>query len=150
MTGDNMTKVRLQPLQHLYELTTPRFSGLETTDRPLSSSTSPSGKTSPTKKDLVKQALLALYDRFFKYYGNYFTYFLDEKMPKLGKLLDNHAREIMEAELRNEEWKKDKRSVYCLTKHSGNWRTPIHKTIAKLKKKYGLGWLRTSENLPCT
>ena len=63
-------------------------------------------------------------------------------MPKLGSILNSHKRENMEANLRKEEWKKDKRNVYCLTKFSGNWHTPIQKTIKKLANKRDLKWLR--------
>lgn len=66
----------------------------------------------------------------------------DSRLPKLGTILNNREREIMEAQLRKEEWKKDKRNVYILARYSGNWRTPITNTIKRLKKKYGLGWLR--------
>ena len=48
----------------------------------------------------------------------------------------------MEAQFRKEEWKKDKRNVYILSRYSGHWRTPIPNTIKRLRKKYGLGWLR--------
>ena len=66
----------------------------------------------------------------------------ESKMPKLGSILDSREREMMEAQLRKEEWKKDKRNIYFLQKYDGHWRTPIHKTIKKLRDKRGLQWLR--------
>ena len=52
---------------------------------------------------------------------------------------------MVDAQRALEERSKDRRSVYAITKYSGNWRSrPIHETIKRLKKKYsGLGWLRT-------
>jgi len=47
----------------------------------------------------------------------------------------------MEAEVRKDERSKDKRNTFLLTRWSGHWRKPIHKTIKKLKEKRGLGWL---------
>ncbi len=66
-------------------------------------------------------------------------YLKTDKLPKLKKIVDNRMREIIEADLRKEERKKDRRNVYCITRFSGHWRTPIHKTIQRLRKKYGLG-----------
>ena len=66
----------------------------------------------------------------------------DLTLPKLGKILPNREREIMKANSKKEELKKDRRNTYVLSRYSGNWHTPIHKTIKKLKDKRGLGWLR--------
>ena len=38
------------------------------------------------------------------------------KLPKLGDLLDRREQEKIEAELRREEWKKDMRNVYLLSR----------------------------------
>ena len=65
----------------------------------------------------------------------------DQQLPTLGKkILDSREREIVEAQLARAERKKDRRNVYLLTKYSGQWRTPIHKTIKRLKKKHGGQW----------
>ena len=66
----------------------------------------------------------------------------DSKLPKLGGILSSRERERMEAICWKEEWSKDKRNTYCLTKYDGNWRTPIHKTIKQLRDNRGLKWLR--------
>ena len=64
------------------------------------------------------------------------------QIPNLGKILDNHEQEMIEAALKKEEWQKDKRPTRVSVRHSGNWQTPTHKTIKKLKEKRGLSLLR--------
>ena len=66
----------------------------------------------------------------------------DSRLSKLGKVLSNWEREQMEAEVRKDERSKDKRNTHLLTRWSGHWHKPIHKTIKKLKVKRGLDWLR--------
>ena len=68
----------------------------------------------------------------------------DSKLPQLGKVLSNQEREQIEAEVRKDERSKDKRNTYLLTRWSGHWRKPIHKTMKNLKEKRGLGWLHVS------
>ena len=63
-------------------------------------------------------------------------------LPKLGKILDSRMEEQIASEMRKEERKKDKRNVYLMSRYSGNWRTPLHKTAKKLKDKHNLKWLR--------
>jgi len=64
------------------------------------------------------------------------------QLPKLGRILDDREEEMIAAQIRKEEWQKDRRNTYVIIKWSGNWRRPIHKTIDQLKKKYSMGWLR--------
>ena len=66
----------------------------------------------------------------------------DATLPKLGTILDKRMEERMASEMRKEERKKDKRNVYLMVRHSGVWRTPLHRTANKLREKYNLKWLR--------
>jgi cell pole-organizing protein PopZ len=63
-------------------------------------------------------------------------------LPKLGKILDSRMEEQIASEMRKEERKKDKRNVYLMSRYSGNWRIPLHKTAKKLRDKHDLKWLR--------
>ena len=63
-------------------------------------------------------------------------------LPKLGKILDSRMEEQIASEMRKEERKKDKRNVYPMSRYSENWRTPLHKTVKKLRDKHNLKWLR--------
>jgi len=65
----------------------------------------------------------------------------DSKLPKLGTILSNRKTEQMEAEVKKDERSKDKHNTNLLTRWSGHWQKPIHKTTKKLKKKRELGWL---------
>ena len=70
-------------------------------------------------------------------------YVKGSQLPRLSQILDTRESEIMENQLKKEKWNKDrKRNVYCLSRFDGHWRTPIHKTIHKLRNKRGLKWLR--------
>jgi len=69
-------------------------------------------------------------------------YLKNSKLPKLGEILDKRDFEMAESSIRQEEWSKDKRSVYVLESFSGHWQTPLHKTLQRLKEKYKVGWFR--------
>ena len=50
---------------------------------------------------------------------------------------------MLEANLMKEERSRNRRRhVNFVTRYSGNWRKPEHKTMAELRNKYGLKWLR--------
>ncbi len=66
----------------------------------------------------------------------------DDKLPKLGRILDERDIELLESQAKREEWSKDKRNTYVIMEYEGNWRVPVRKTIDRLKEKYGLSWLR--------
>ena len=64
------------------------------------------------------------------------------KLPTLGKVLDSREEEIAETIRKKEERKEDKRGTYIITKYSGHWRIPMHKTLKRLRAKFGMKWLR--------
>ena len=67
----------------------------------------------------------------------------DAQLPKLSTILDSRERERAEAEMERADWKKDsKRTIYLIKKYDGDWRSPVHKLIQKLRLKYDLKWLR--------
>ena len=66
------------------------------------------------------------------------------QLPKLGTILSNRQREMMEAEIRKEERKASKNcNIYIMKSYDGMWRMPVHKSIGLLIRKYGLS---TEEN----
>ena len=53
----------------------------------------------------------------------------DNKLPKLGRILDKRDIKILEAQAKREEWSKDKQNTYVVMEYEGNWRVPARKRI---------------------
>ena len=67
----------------------------------------------------------------------------NEKLPKLGSLLDSRERDQAKAMAKRMKRKKDIRTIYIPESYSGDWRAiPTHVLATKLAKKYGLDWVR--------
>ena len=67
---------------------------------------------------------------------------IEERLPKLGELLDEREKEQISTAMKAKARKKDKRNVYISDSWSGNWKEPLHILAKKLAKKNGLGWFR--------
>ena len=61
-------------------------------------------------------------------------YLRNNKLTKLGEILDKRDMDMAEYSIQQEEWSKDKRSVSAMESFSGHWRTPLHKTLQMLKE----------------
>ena len=71
------------------------------------------------------------------------------KLPTLDKILDSREEEIATTIRKREERKEDKRGTYIITKYSGHWRIPMHKTLKRLRAKFGMKWLRVRMCYKC-
>ena len=67
----------------------------------------------------------------------------DEKLPKLGPLMDARTKNEAIAKAKKQKRSKDKRTIYVIQEFTGNWRKEAtHKMIERLAKKHGMPWLR--------
>lgn len=65
----------------------------------------------------------------------------ERKLQKLGSVLVAGSESRWNQQAR-ERRKSDRRTTFVIMKYLGSWRTPVHKTLKKLKRKFGFGWLR--------